>query len=389
MLKKILFTVGIILIASASGIVADRFLFPYLTTTDFFQRHQWLKKTAENVTVINKTQQVYVKEDSSVAKLMSPVVSSVVNIMYYPNPDLKLKTVASAEKAKNGTGVIATSDGMIMTYASAIGLEKNPIKGGILEYKYKVMTADGNLYDADFVGVDSWSNLAFLKINATNLSVISFGDFVNYNAGEKVIAIGNDAAFYRNTFSAGILNGFDATFNIAGQSLSVSEKMEGVFESDFNWNYLSAGSPVVDYAGQVVGIVGVIGEAGNLKYFQIPSDKIKTVLNRVIQNQLDSNSALGAYYLPVTRTLAVTQNLSVEAGAMIYSASGQNSLAILAGSPAARAGLKIGDIITKVNDTDINLGNNLATTLYNYKKGDKITLTIRRAGEEIKVDVQL
>lgn len=388
MFKKILFIVAVMAIAGISGILADHFLFPYLTTTNVFQRYKWLEKSAENVTVINKTEQVYVKEDSSVAKLMSPVVSSVVNVISYPNPDTK--AAATVDKYKNGTGVIATSDGMIMTYASTIDSGKNSLKtDASAEYKYKVMTADGNLYDADFVGIDSWSNLAFLKINASNLPVVSFGDFNNYKAGEKVIAIGNDSPVYQNKFSTGILNSFNPIFNLSGQTLSVAEKMEGVYFSDFSSQYLSVGGPVVDYSGQIVGLVGAVGEVGNLKYFQIPSDKIKLVLNKAIQNQLTANPILGVYYVPVTKTLAVTQNLSVENGAMIYSASGQQGLAIIAGTPAAVAGLKIGDIITKVGDTNINLANNLSTVLYGYKKGDRIQLTVMRAGSEIKVDVQL
>lgn len=388
MLKKILFVVSIVIVSGLSGILADHFLFPYLTTTDLFRRYKWLEKSAENVTVINKTEQVYVKEDSSVARLMSPVVSSVVNVISYSNPDVK--NVPAADKYKNGTGVIATSDGMIMTYASAIDHGKTPEKTGPSStYKYKVMTADGNLYDADFVGIDSWSNLAFLKINAGNLPVISFGDFGNYKAGEKVIAIGNDQPVYQNNFNTGILNSFNPIFNISGQALSVPEKMEGVFLSNFDPEYLSAGSPIVDYSGQVVGIVGSVQKQDRLEYFEIPTDKIKTVLNKVIQSQLDSNPIFGAYYIPVTKTLAVTQNLGVENGALIYSASGQQGLAIIAGSPAAKAGLKIGDIVTRLNDTDINLSNNLSSVLYNYKKGDKIHLTLQRDGQKIELDVQL
>jgi len=386
MFKKIAFVIAIVVVAGLSGILADRFLFPYLASTDLFQRYKWLEKSVENVTVINKTEQVYVKEDSSVAKLMSPVVSAVVNVISYPDPDMKGVTLT--DKPKNGTGVIATSDGIIMTYASALNFGKVP-KTGAMEYKYKVMTADGNLYDADFMGIDAWSNLAFLKINASNLSVISFGDFNNYKAGEKVIAIGNDYASYQNRFSAGIINSFNPTFNTAGLSLSVSEKAEGVYFSDFGAEDLSLGGPIVDYSGQVVGLVGAVQNSNQVKYFQIPTDKIKAVLNKAIQKQLDSDPILGAYYLPVTKTLSVTQKLGVEAGALVYSASGQNGLAIIAGSPAAAAGLKIGDIITKINDTDITLDNNLSSILYNYKKGDKIHLTLLRAGQKTELDVQL
>ena len=388
MFKKSLIIIGIVFISGLSGILADHFLFPYLTTTDFFQRHAWLRQSAENVTVINKTQQVYVKEDSSVAKLMSPVVSAVVNIISYPDPDVK--NAAVLNKFKNGTGVIATSDGLIMTYASAIDLGKISNKpAAVPEYKYKVMMADGNSYDANLVGVDAWSNLAFLRVNATNLPVVSFGDINNYKAGEKVIAIGNDYPDYQNRFSAGILNSFDPTFNISGEALNVPEKAEGVFLADFGAEDLSVGSPIVDYSGQVVGIVGSVTKQNQVEYFQLPADKVEAVLGKVIKNQLETDPVLGIYYLPVTKTLAVAEKLNVDAGALIYSATGQQGLAIISGSPAATAGLKIGDVITKVGDTNIDLSNNLSSVLYNYKKGDKIHLTLLRAGQQMEVDVQL
>lgn len=388
MFKKSLIVIGIVFLSGMSGILADRFLFPRLAQTDFFQHHKWLKSSAENVTVINKTQQVYVKEDSSVATLMNPVVSAVVNIVSYPDPNIKNNP--AAKPTLNGTGVIATSDGMIMTYASAINYAETSSKTNpVSEYKYKVMTADGNIYDASFSGIDAWSNLAFLKIDATNLPVVSFGDFSSYKAGEKVIAIGNDYGSYQNRFDAGILNSFDPTFSISGQTLATAEKIEGVFLTDFGAEDLSVGGPLVDYSGQVAGIMGSVMENDKQEYFQIPSDKVKKVLDKAIAGQLETDPILGAYYVPVTKTLAMTKDLGTDNGALIYSASGQQGLAILSGSPAAKAGLKIGDIITKVGDTDVTLDNNLSTVLYGYKKGDQVKFTLMRDGKQMELNVQL
>jgi len=103
----------------------------------------------ENTTVINRTEQVYVKEDSTVAKLMSPVVSSVVNIVSYPNPDLKnssSKNILVQNQnltVKNGTGIIATSDGIIMTYATAINFsDQTTGTPSIPSYKYKIIASN-------------------------------------------------------------------------------------------------------------------------------------------------------------------------------------------------------------------------------------------------------
>lgn len=395
MFKKTIFLLAIIVVSGLSAIMSDRYLFPRLAATKLFSKYDFLKKSAEDVTVINKTEQIYVKEDSSVAKLMSPVVSSVVNIVSFPNPEAKtsssqmLSTVLTA--AKNGTGEIVTSDGIIMTYFSAINYEKpSPASNSeIPAYQYKIMTADGNVYDAELLAVDSWSNLAFLKINASNLPVVSFGEAGDYQAGEKVITIGNNYPFYQNHFNAGILNGYDPAYNIAGQALNVPEKLEGVFRMDINPVQSPVGGVLVDYSGRIMGIVGQTQKDGQIEYFAIPSDKIKMALDKVIKKETDKNAALGAYYIPITKTLTLTNNLGFDQGALIYSPSGQQGLAVISGSPAAAAGLKIGDIITKVGEKDITQDNNLSTILYGYKKGDKIKLTVSRDGKEMEVEVQL
>lgn len=402
MFKKISLIATIIIISGLSGIAADHYLFPYLASTQFFQRHAWLKQSAENTTIINRTEQVYVKEDSSVAKLMSPVVSSIVNIVTYPNPDAKDQTGTPdlLTETKNGTGEIVTSDGLIMTYATAINYDQ-PQSGSNISanaanqtpptpsYKYKVMTDDGNVYDATLLGVDNWSNLAFLKIDASNLPVVSFGNFSDYQAGEKVIAIGNNYPDYENRFDSGILNSFDPTFNISGQALSVPEKLEGVFKTDFAAEKPPVGGPIVDYSGQIVGVIGSVQSNDQTQYFEIPTDKVQLVLNKEIQKGLNTDPTLGLYYLPVTKTLQLADNLAVDHGALVYSSLGQQGLAVIAGSPAAKAGLRLGDIITEVNGTNVTLSDNLSTLLYGYKTGDKIRLTVLRAGKTIGLDVQL
>lgn len=404
MFKKISIIILIILISGASGIVADHYVFPYLASTQFFQRHAWLKQSAENTTIINRTEQVYVKEDSSVAKLMSPVVSSIVNIITYPNPTTKnqnqTETPDLLTETKNGTGEIVTSDGLIMTYATAIDYDQSqPTSGSSTSlsaqpaspsaYEYKVMTGDGNVYDATLLGVDNWSNLAFLKINASNLPVVSFGNFSDYQAGEKVIAIGNDYPDYENRFDSGILNSFDPTFNISGQALSVPEKLEGIFKTDFSAENPPVGGPIVDYSGQIVGIIGSVKSNNQTRYFEIPTDKVQMALNKEIQKGLTTDPTLGIYYLPITKTLQLADGLPIDHGALIYSSLDQQGLAVITGSPAAKAGLQLGDIITEVNGTNVTLSDNLSTLLYNYKIGDKIKLTILRAGKSINLDVQL
>lgn len=375
MLKKIILIVGIILIAGISGIISDRYFFPYLATSRFFAKNEFLKKATENVTVINKTEQVYVKEDSSITGITNQIIPAIVNVVsYQENANNKNNLISST----NNTGEILTSDGIIMTSASAI------IPNG----NYKVILNDGNIHDAKILGIDKWSNLAFLKIIASNLPVMPFGNSDEYDPGEKLIAISNNTPNYQNKFTAGLLSSFDTSFNISGEALSKAENMEGVFLTDFNEKILSIGSPVIDYSGQMMGVTGAAMKNGQLEYFQIPANKIKLVLEKVINGTLDSNINLGIYYLPINKSLTIVNNLPTDHGALIYSASGQQGLAVISGSVADKAGLKINDIITKIENTQISAKNNLSNILHQYKKGDRVEFTVLRVGQEIKIMVQ-
>jgi len=364
--------------------IADRYFFPYLSTTKLFAKYDFLKKGSEDITVINKTEQVTVKEETSISKIANQVSSSIVNIVSYQDKDTKNIAIKKAGIAKditkNGTGIIVTGDGMIMTYASAINVSNS---------KYKVMTYDGNVYDGELLGVDTYSNLAFLKVNANNLSVASFGDSDGIKAGEKVIAVANSFGSYANRYASGLISDLNPAYNLAGMALSSSEKMEGVYETDFNYQNYFIGGPVVDYNGQVVGIAGVINKDNSQSFFLIPSNKAKLVIDRAIKKELDMDPVLGIYYVPLTKTYAIENNLGVDAGALIYSASGQQGLAVLANSPAQKAGLKIGDIITAIGGKDVTIDNSFSDLLYSYKKGDQIELTVLREGQSIKAEVTL
>jgi len=376
MFKKSFFIIGILLIGGVGGIIADKYIFPHLAATSFFNKYKFLKSAADNVTVINKTEQVYVKEETSIEKISNQASSSVVNIISYPNSDSKKVTTP----VKNGTGMVLTSDGMIITHSDVLNLENS---------KYKVMTSNDNIYDAELIGVDSYSELAFLKIEANNLSTASFGNSNDSKPGEKIIMIGNNSQEYANKYASGLLSDFPHTYNLAKGSVSSSEKLEGVFLSDISSMDSFIGGPIVDYLGQIIGIVGVKNNGDSKEFFEIPSNKVKVVFERALKKELDKNPYLGIYYIPITKTYSQINNLASNKGALIFSQSGQQGLAIISGSPAQKAGLKIGDIITKIDDQEINLDNSLSDALYQYKSGDDLEMTVLREGKEIKVKVQL
>lgn len=381
--KKTLIIILIMIIGGLGGIIMDRYIFPYLSSTNFFSKYAFFKKTNENTTFINKTEQIYIKEDDSIIKLGGQISSSIVSVLSYPDPvnQKNLSTKIKEAEMSKGTGTIITSDGLIMVHASLITTQP-----GVL---YKVVMQNGNSFDADLLGIDSYSQLAFLKINASNLPSISFSDSNEARSGQKIIALGSgyQGQFYR--YSAGILSFINNLRNTSDQNLLSSEKMQGIFELDLNINDDYVGGPIVDYAGQVVGIIGRHSGENKTSFFGIPSNEVKKVIDKAINNELKESPVLGIYYVPLNKDYAIQNGITQESGDIIYSTSGQRGLAIISNSPADKAGLQLGDILTKINDQDINSENSLPEILYGLKKGDKIKLQIVRNNKEMDIEVSL
>lgn len=368
---------AVFFIASLAAIFTEHYLFPRLSAAEFFSKYKLLQKAAENVTIINKTEQVTIKEEdviSAIAEKSSPAVVSITSAA--GNPQLG----KSAPASKNGTGVIVTSDGLIATYRSAI-IENSA--------RYRIFISDGSEHDAALFGIDEFSNLAYLKINASNLTAVSFADSADFRTGKKLVAVGNSGAEYQSQFASGLLSDINKTFNVAGKTLSSSEKLEGVFETDFVADESFLGGPVITYSGELAGIAGMEIIDNQKKFFVIPSSIVRKSMELAIKNELETRSALGIYYIPITKKYAFINNPGRDRGALIYSASGNQGLAIISGSVAEKAGLKINDIIIAVNNQEVNLDNPLSNLLSQYKKGDEIELLVVREEKEIKIPVTL
>jgi S1-C subfamily serine protease len=386
MRKKIIkfFAICIVffLVGGISSVISEHYIFPKLSTNSFFSKIGFLKKLNENVTVINKTEEITVKEDTSVNKVASQAASSVVNILSISknSPSNLAKKLSAKEIQKSGTGVIVTNDGMIITYRTAI-IENNA--------EYQVLLFNGSVSPAKLVAIDEFTNLAYLKTEATNLPAISFSNSLDLFPGKKVIAIGNSFGEYQNSYASGLLSKINKVFNISGETLSTSGKMEGILETDFSDIADYVGGPVIDYGGELVGIIGSVVIDNKPKYFEIPSNFVKDSLELAVNDGLKNRPDFGAYYVPITKAYSIINNLPKDRGALIFSASGKQGLAVIAGSPAEKAGIKINDIIMRVNDQEINLDNSLSNTINRFKKGDEIKILVLRDGKEMEISVKL
>lgn len=359
---------------SLGALWANYYLLPRLSAVAPFSRLEILKRFRENVTIINRTEQITVPEDSAINKIASQSVSAVVSVVSIP--ESKSAVVPGTEK--RGSGVVATGDGLIVTYRSAI-LEKNA--------RYKIITNSGSALDAVLAGVDEFSNLALLKVEGSNLTAIALANSDDFSAGKKVIALG--AGDFQNRYSSGLLSHLNRAFNISGEALSNSGKLEGVFETDFLNQKELVGSPAIDYNGELAGIIGSVKIDSQEKFFIISSNQVRRSIDKNIQGNLAKSVNLGAYYVSLNKVNALLFGTDREAGALVYSASGKQGLAVIANSPAEKAGLRIRDIVIAVGDKAVDPSHPLSNLINEYKTGDETTFTVLRDGQELKLAVRL
>jgi serine protease Do len=321
--------------------------------------------------------QVVLEENSAVVDVVKKVSPSVVSITTSTTGvDPFFGRVTQAEGA--GTGIILTEDGLILT-------NNHVASSNVTEFS--VFTSDGKEHrGARVVARDPAKDVAFIRINAKGLKPAEIGDSGSLVVGQKVIAIGNALGRFQNTATEGIVSGLGRPIS-AGGGLERPVDLDNLIQTDAAINPGNSGGPLVNVSGQVVGInTAIVGGAQNIG-FAIPIKEVEAAISSVKSQGKIVRPYLGVRYLQVTREFANRNNLKIEHGA--YIVGGQGDLAVLPGSPAAKAGLREGDIILKFGDNEVNERNSLSSLISKQKVADKVRLTILRDEREQTVEVTL
>lgn len=294
---------------------------------------------------------------AEVANRLSPAVVSII-------------TEARDSSASAGTGMIITADGYILT-------NKHVVEGA---RTIAVIMDNGDTYEnAKLIGTDPTNDVAVLKINAKNLPTVTLGDSKSIIIGQQVIAIGNALGQYQNTITSGIISGLGRSLTAYSDDYSMSEQLSDMIQTDAAINAGNSGGPLVNAAGEVIGINTAVSAEGSGLGFAIPISSVKGLLKTVIEQGHVARSYVGVRYLNLTPDIAAEYDLPVTSGAYLFTDS--NNPAVIEGSPAAIAGLENGDIITKINGITIGRSGSLSTLLGEYAPGDTVQLEIIRNGE--------
>lgn len=271
-----------------------------------------------------------------------------------------------------GTGMIITADGYILTNKHVIGDARS----------ITVITDNNNTYEnVKLVGTDPVDDVAILKINnAADLPTVTLGDSKSIIIGQQVIAIGNALGQYQNTITSGIISGLGRSLTAYSSDYSMSEQLSDMIQTDAAINSGNSGGPLVNAAGEVIGINTAVSTEGSNLGFAIPISSIKGLIKSVIEKGYITRSYAGVRYLNITPDIAAEYDLPVTSGAYLFTDS-SSTPAVIEGSPAAEAGLESGDIITKVNGISIGRSGSLSSLLGEYTPGDTVQLDVLRNGE--------
>ena len=254
---------------------------------------------------------------------------------------------------------------------------------------YKVTLADGKEYDATVLAKDPVLDVALMKIEATGLPTLSLGNSDNLYLGQTVIAIGNALAEFGNTVTRGVVSGIGRRVEAGDRRGGFSEVIDEAIQTDAAINPGNSGGPLLNLAGEVVGINTAVSSEAQSVGFAIPINSVKRIIESVQKTGRIVRPWLGVRYQVVTPRLAEANNLPVNYGALILRGQSPDELAVVPGSPADKAGLEENDIILEIDGKKLEDKDSLAKLIGEKNIGDDVALKVLHDGKEKEVAVKL
>ena len=300
--------------------------------------------------------------------LMSPaeVYASTVNSVVSINCSaVSTNTFGQqTESASSGSGFIYTADVYIVTNQHVVANASS----------INVTLYNGDTYPATLVGSDSDYDVAVLKIDAKDLPAVTLGSSTDVNVGDTVMAIGNPLGELTFSMSQGIVSCVNRAINVEGTPFNM-------IQVDASINPGNSGGPLMNLYGEVVGIVSAkYSSYANTTVeglgFAIPINDVQSSIKDIMENGSVGNKAYMAITAgTMTQQMAAQYKINATEGVFVYSVEDDGA--------GDKAGLKLGDVITKLNDTQITSMEDLSAAKKGFKAGDTVTLTVLRDGKEI------
>ena len=355
-LKKVILTFIILLLAWIFG------FYLYTTYQNIEIEPQNYKTQKTQSTIQEQTVENVEENSKKVADVIEETTEKIVGISKLKNTGSSIFSNSDESELGLGTGIIVTSDGYILSNEHVTGSKYS---------KCYITLENGRNYDGTVMWSDSDLDLSIVKINAKDLKYVELGNSDNIKVGETVYAIGNPIGFeFRRTVTSGIISAKNRTIKLEEENKQ--SYMTDLIQTDATINPGNSGGPLIYPNGEVIGINTVKISSAEGIGFAIPINIVKPIIESYKQTGDFQEATIGiyAYDKEVIPYLNKTNNIDFDKG--IYIAQ------ITKNGSADNTGLKEGDIITKIDDTELNTMNDLRKYIYTKKSGDTVALSVTR-----------
>jgi serine protease Do len=336
---------------------------------------------------LSSQKQIVTSSSDLIRHIAQEVGPSVVSINITATRGISIFGYAPTEQAA-GTGIIISKDGVIMT-------NRHVVPAGTT--KVSVTLSDGTEYNnVEVLGRTNATDsldVAFLKIRdlkGASLTPAIIGDSSQTQVGDSVVAIGNALGQFQNTVTAGIVSGFGRNVQAGSNDLSSTpEDLGNLIQTDAAINEGNSGGPLVNLNNQVIGMNTAIASNAENIGFAIPINDLRGLIDQVLKTGSFKRPYLGVRYVTLSKSFANEYGLDQISGAYLAPRGISGDDPVVTGSPADKAGLRSGDVITKVNGTNVSQDKPLATLLNAYAPNEVVHLTVVRSGKTIEISARL
>lgn len=331
-------------------------------------------------------EQKILTEESVVTNVVERVSTAVVTVSYKRQKQVRQQFFmdpfgmfggqqqpgkAETEQVDIGSGFVVDKSGLVVT-------NKHVVSQG-QPSDYKVVLSDDSEYQVEKIWRDPVNDLAILKISNGDLSTMELGDSDNIKVGNFVIAIGTALGEFRHTVTTGVVSGLGRGIT-AGDGFMGSEKLDNVIQTDAAINPGNSGGPLLNSAGQVIGVNVAVSQGGNNIGFALPINVVKESINNFNTTGQFDRPLFGVRYQMVSKEDGILN--SIPAGAYVVE--------VVEKSSAETAGIKKGDVITKFDGQSLaDLENGIVGILAKKKIGDRVEVEYFRDGDMKKAEVML
>jgi S1-C subfamily serine protease len=319
---------------------------------------------------------VAIDESSAITRAAEKVSPAIVTIAVSGAAGNPNDPFGSIPQSGVGSGVIFDSNGWIITNKH-VAADATTLT---------VTLEDGRVFPGTVYGIDTLTDLAIVKVDATGLPTAPIGDSSTARVGQLAIAIGSPLGTYTNSVTSGIVSAFGRTIQVQDGTV-----IRNLIQTDAAINPGNSGGALLDSGGNVIGINTAVAQTAEGIGFAIPINIARPIMQQALAGQKLARPWIGVFYIAITPAVAETNKLPVDRGAWLTAqdANGQPKDPIVAGSPAAAAGLRDGDIITAVDGTAIDGHTPLDDILTQYAPGRTVALDVLRGGQTLTLTLTL